>query len=381
MVLGMPVAEINSIGAGGGTYVFLDRLTNRLQIGPGSAEAVPGPICYDQGGEIPTITDCDLILGYIDPEYFLGGTSKLKINKEKATRLLKERVADPLKMDVAEVARGAKELLDNRMRDSIIGMVMSRGYNLSEYYLLGFGGAGPTHIAGYTEGLQLKGTMIFPYSAVFSAFGAATANFQHNYFKATNIIVSPTRNDAIIKRICQQLNEGWQSLENSAHTQMEREGFQKSQIQLQQLVMIRYGRQLDDLIVPAPKPRLNSAHDWDELIAAFERMYERIYAASAKYPQSGYEILQMGLIATVEKIKPSLKRFPLEGETPPKKAVKGRRNCYFDKWAETTIYDWDELRAGNSFPGPAIIEGPSSNLVLPPERTIRIDEYLTVWLS
>lgn len=381
MALGVPMAEINSIGAGGGTMVFLDPITRRLQVGPGSAEAVPGPVCYDQGGEIPTITDCDLILGYIDPEYFLGGTSGIKINKEKAVQALREKLADPLGMDIADVVLGAKEILDSRMRDAIAGMVMSRGYSLSEYYLLAFGGGGPTHCAGYTDGLLLKGIMIFPYSAVFSAFGAATSDYQHNYFRATNVVVPPSATSAEIETACAQVNEGWESLESRAYAEMEQEGFQRDRVWLKHLAMIRYGRQLDDLVIPSPLPRLGTVQDWNKLIAVFEKLYEKIYAASAKYPQAGYEILQIGLMATVEKIKPQLRRYPLTGEEPSKTAIKGRRPCYFKgKWTDTDIYNWDELRAGNSVNGPAIIEGATSNVVLPPGRSIHVDEYLTLWL-
>jgi N-methylhydantoinase A/oxoprolinase/acetone carboxylase beta subunit len=382
MLLGVPAPEMNSIGAGGGTYVFLDSKTKRMQVGPGSAGAVPGPVCYDKGGEIPTITDCDLILGYIAPDYFLGGTSGITINKEKALHALKEKLADPLGLDVADVALGARDLLDSRMRDTIVGMVMSRGYSLSEYYLLSFGGAGPTHCAGYTDGLLLKGVMLFPYSSTFCAFGASTSDYQHNYVRAMNIVIPSLNDSKSIKTACDQLNKGWQSLENIAYTQMEQEGFQKGKIKFKHLGMIRYGRQLDDIAVTSPKPRLENITDWENLIDVFENMYGKIYAAGAKYPQSGYEIFEIGLEATVEKIKPILKQYQITNEKPSKQALKGERRCYFKgKWEDTEIYNWERLEAGNTIRGPAIIESATTNLVLPPQKSIYIDKYLTVWLK
>ena len=135
----MTAVQLNSIGAGGGTHVRLDPISGRLKVGPTSAESVPGPVCYDRGGEIPTVTDCDLVLGYLDPEYFLGGTSDLRINKEKAEQHLREQVAGPLGISAAETALGVKEIIDFQMRDAILGMVMSRGYSISDYHLLAFG--------------------------------------------------------------------------------------------------------------------------------------------------------------------------------------------------------------------------------------------------
>ena len=152
-----------------------DPVTGRIKVGPESAGAVPGPVCYDQGGEIPTVTDADLVLGYIDADFFLGG--RIKLNREKAYNAIKTRLADPLGLSVEDTAEGIREIIDYRMKDAALGMLMARGYNLNEYYLLGFGGAGPTHVAGYSKDTKLKGVLVFPYSGVFCAFGnAATGN-------------------------------------------------------------------------------------------------------------------------------------------------------------------------------------------------------------
>lgn len=146
--------------------------------------------------------------------------------------------------------------------------------------------------------------------------------------------------------------------------------------------MIRYGRQLDDIAVTSPKSRLENITDWENLIDVFENMYEKIYAAGAKYPQSGYEIFEIGLEATVEKIKPILKQYQITNEKPSKQALKGERHCYFKgKWEDTEIYNWERLEAGNTIRGPAIIESATTNLVLPQQKSIYIDKYLTVWIK
>lgn len=380
MILGVPIAQINSIGAGGGTMARIDPLTGRLLVGPESAGAMPGPVCYDQGGDMPTVTDANLVLGYYDPDYFLGG--KIKLNVEKATRVMKEKIADPLGISVVEASTGIKDILDVKMKEAIRGMVISRGHELSEYYLLSFGGAGPAHVAGYTDGLPIKGIMMFPYSAVFSAFGAASADFEHRYSRAINIIVPPYSSDEIKRECAQRIDKVWSQLEETALGYLKKEGFKEEKIHFRHLAMMRYGRQLDDLIVTSPVSKIKDASGWDKLIAAFETMYENIYAKAAKYPQAGYEIVEVGLVAKVPKVKPKLRKYSLESEIPPPSALKGKRDCFFkgEAFPNVNIYEWDSLKPGNRIPGPAIVENPVSTLVVPPQRAMSIDEYLTCWL-
>lgn len=380
MLLGIPVVRVDSVGAGGGTHVSVDYITGRLKVGPTSAGGVPGPICYDMGGEIPTTTDCDLALGYIDPNYFLGG--RIKLNKEKAMRGIKAHLADKLRISIAEAALGVRELLAVQMRDAIKGMVMSKGYSISEYHLLAFGGGGATHCAGYTKDLPLKGILIVPFAPVFSAFGAASADYTHNYFKSLNIVIPPfAKPETIIELVSQVLTEGWESLEDLACREMEQEGLRREHIKFTHLAMVRYGRQLNDVIVTSPICRISNVQDWEKLIAAFEEMYTNVYATAAKFPQAGYEILGVGLVATVSKVKPRLRKNPFDKEKPDDKALKGKRDCYFNhRWCPTNIYDWRNLRAGNLVFGPSILESPHTNFVIPEAYIVSIDEYGTAWL-
>lgn len=380
MLLSIPMAEVISIGAGGGTLAQLDPLTGRLLVGPESAGAVPGPVGYDRGGEIPTVIDADLILGYINPEYFLGGS--LQLNKGKAYQAIKERIGDPLSLKVEEAAFGIKTIADSRMRDTVEGLIMGKGVDIGEYTLLAFGGAGPTHVAGYTEGLPLKGIVTFPYASVFSAFGASVADYEHHVSTAANIVVPPNPDDALQAEAGRMITELWKDMRNKALKLMKKEGFAQDEVMFRNLAMVRYGRQLDDLIVTSPLPNIESAEDFHALIVAFEDMYERIYAKAAKYPQAGYEILEVGVVAMVPKVKPKLIRYALKGENPPASAKKGTRLCYFSEgWMETDIYDWVGLEAGNKITGPAVIEHSTTTLVVPPKMGISVDEYLNFWLQ
>ena len=379
LLMGVPMAQINSIGAGGGTIARLDPLTGRLQVGPDSAEARPGPVCYDLGGDEPTVTDADVILGYIDPDYFLGGT--IKINWDKARAVMKEKLADPLGLDVVEVAAGIKDIIDIKMKDAMVGMVMSRGYDVSDYYLLATGGGGPTHVAGYSEGVPFNGVMVFAYSAAFSAFGAASADYVHHYTSATNIVVPPMADDGVKMGNGQLINRAWEELEEKAMLQMKKEGFAEEQVTFRQQAMIRYGRQLNDLIVTSPVKRIDSVAEWDALIAAFEGAYEAIYTRASKFPQAGYEILEVGLVASVPKIKPVLRKYELKSEKPSSKSVRRKRQSYFKgEWMDTAVYDGHTLTAGNRIEGPAVVEFRTSTFVVPPGKETYVDEYLTFWL-
>jgi acetone carboxylase beta subunit len=380
MLLGVPMVEILSIGTGGGTIARVDSLTGRLAVGPDSAGAEPGPACYGRGGTEATVTDADLVLGYLNPEYFIGG--RLALDVDAARTAIEERIARPLGMTMEGAAEGIRTLADARMRDAISGLIAARGFDLSEYHLLAFGGAGPSHVAGYTEGLRLAGVLVFPFSAVFSAFGAASADYEHHYSRALNVVVTADADDHEKVALAGQVTKAWDELRGQALAQMRTEGFQADQVRFRHLAMIRYGRQLNDLIVTSPVDRIENAGEWDRLIAEFERLYERIYARAAKYPQAGYEILEVGMVAFAEKIRPKLRAEPTAGPDPHEGARKGDRRCWWEGQARATpVFELSELRPGNTVAGPAIVEDPTTTLVVPPRRRVRIDEYRTLWLE
>jgi len=237
-------------------------------------------------------------------------------------------------------------------------------------------------VSGYTEDTNVKGIMVFPYSAVFSAFGAAAADYEHSYHRAVTFIAPPFADGETKVKLGKDITEAWKEMEEEAYAIMEREGYSKDKVSLKHLAMVRYARQLNDMIVESPVPRLVTPKDWDKLIGEFEEMYEKMYTTAAKYPEAGYEIFELGLVATVEKTKPVLRKYPLEGQTPPEDAFKGKRDCYFKQgWIETPIYEWDRLKAGNLIKGPVMIEHPTTVVVVPPEQSFYVDEYLTGWLK
>ena len=379
LLLSLPMMEVHSVGAGGGTLSWIDQLTGRLVVGPQSAGAKPGPVCYGHGGTQPTVTDADLVLGYLNPVGLLGG--KVGLDVEAARAAIRTQIAEPLGLTVEEAADGIRRVIDTRMREAVTGLVELRGSRLQDYVLLGFGGAGPSHLCGYTEGLPLKATLTFPYAATFTAFGAASADYEHHYHRAVNVVLPPKADDATLLAVAERLTGAWSRLQDQAIEQMQREGFRREQISLRPLAMVRYGRQLNDLVTPSPVSRCATPGDVRAVLAAFEELYTKVYAKGAQFPQAGYEIFEVGLVAAAKKVKPWLVKQDLRAEDPGEARYDVRPAYWRGEWHPTPRYRWEALVPGNVVQGPAVIEATTTTLVVPPDRAARVDEFKTVWIE
>jgi acetone carboxylase beta subunit len=380
-IYNIPTLLMDTIGAGTGMYVTIDPITRRITIGPESTGADPGPVCYEMGNEVPTVMDCVLIMGILNPDNYLGG--KLKLNKEKALQAIKEKCADVLGIDPYYLAEGVYKLVNSTMKEHIRAVLYARGFSPADYHLLSYGGAGPMHVAGYTEGLPFKGVATMPYAAAFSSFGSAAVDMSHRYQKSTTVMIHYGADESWKMMMGQgMLNPGWEELERLGQADFAAEGLPWEQARVRQIAYVRYGSQMDDIEVPSPVSRINSAEDMDKLIATFEDLYERVYAGVAKHQRAGYWIMELGLIATIPKVKPKLIKRPLEGKDPPQEAVKGEREVYFDgEWHKAVIYDMDQIRPGNEIEGIAVVEAPATTFFIPPGRRARMDEWSLLWLS
>ena len=376
MVVGVPIAQVISVGAGGGSIAGVDPITGDFFVGPRSAGAFPGPAAYGRGGERPTVTDADLVLGYIDPNYFLGGD--LRLDKEKATKAIRKHVAQPLGMSVPEAATAIKTLIDARMRELLMGQLIGKGLDSRDFVLLGFGGAGATHLAGYSEGLLFKDVMFFPYSSVFSAFGASSANVERTRNRTVALTVSPFPSDDEKMSTGAVLNKAWQELEEWTLDQLKGDGVNTELAQIRRTASIRYNRQLHDIIVNSPVVRITNPADFDALIEAFERDYVKIYSMSSKFTRAGYEIYDVGVAASYSKVKPVLRKHPKALDSS-RSAIKDQREAYFGrKSVKVNIYDMLKLKPGHVTPGPCIIEASTTTAVVPENARVEVDEYLTM---
>lgn len=359
------IIDIQSIGAGGGTIARADSVTGRLLVGPQSAGASPGPVCYGAGGTEPTVTDCDLVLGFIDPAYFLGGRRSLDV--EAAREAIDVRLAKPLGMSIEEAAAGVVRIVNSQMGDLIRREVVKSGHHPEDFVLYAFGGAGPVHAVGYARDLGIGSIHVFPTSAVFSAFGIAMADLVHTRL-ATRYLPLPADPEL--------LNTDLASMEELLGGQLSEDGFE-GRPEFRRFLTMRFRRQTTGEEISLPWDRFTP-----ERVAELERLfvdrYEELYGAGVAYREAGIDVAGMRVDAVGAVAKPTLA--PSEpGTTDVSVARKGNRRAQIDgEWHETGVYDHARLAHAMQLEGPAIIESPFTTVVLPPGSRAKVDEYHTL---
>jgi N-methylhydantoinase A len=346
-----PLIGVESIGAGGGTIARVDPVTRRLLVGPASAGADPGPVAYGMGGKAVTVTDANIVLGYIDPEYFLGGRRKL--DKAAAEHAIRIQIADPLGLETIEAAAGIYDVINSKMSDLIRKQVVRAGSTPEDYTMYAFGGAGPAHAAAYGADLGVKKIYIFPTSPAFSAFGVATADVIHTTLK-TNLLTAPVDMEALDRELA--------DIKENLSRVMAREGFTPAQVTYRSTLYMRYTRQTNDVELQIPDRRL-SRKDLPEIERLFNQRYEALYGAGATHARTGIEVIAVSVDAVGNTLKPQLTRHG---------AGRG--------FKEAVIYDSNRLRPGNRLRGPAIIETPFTTVVVPETVGVEIDEYANIIL-
>lgn len=367
----MPMIAIDSIGAGCSHVVHVDPASGRITIGPDSVRAALGTMyTSDQ----ITIGDIDLALGYVNPDYYLGGT--IKVNKERATAELTKRVAEPLGQNVYDVSLKILDLLHAKVADHMNGILLSKGLNPAEFTLMVYGAAGPTHLWGLDRAINFAEVIITPWAAVFSAFGAASAEYFHRYDKAITFFLTPDMPNEVKLMQGAVLSQAWAELEERGYRELEAEGFSRDTVRFRYGISCRYIGQLSNWEVPVEIGRVNTPQDLDRVIGAFEKAYTKIYPAGARYPEAGYQITEVYVEAVTPRPKPVIEAHPMKGQTPPKDAYKGQRKAFFDgEWITFDLYEQDRLEPGNRVNGPAIIEHTQTTLVIPPQNYIELDQY------
>ncbi|RMF90169.1 MAG: hydantoinase/oxoprolinase family protein [Nitrospinota bacterium] len=362
----VPVIEMIEIGAGGGSIAHIDKL-GLLKVGPESAGASPGPVCYDQGGEEPTVTDADLILGYLDPDYFLGG--KMRLNLEKAREAIEKKIASPLGVDLTRAAWGIHQVVNENMANAARIHAIERGKDPRTYTLIAFGGAGPVHAFRVAEKLRIK-RVILPYAA-----GATSA---------LGLLVAPPAFD-FVRTYMSSLSGLDFSVVNAIFAEMEQQGrallqeagVAEEDIQLLRTADMRYVGQGYEIVVPIPSRSLSS-QDLPVLREAFDRVYENLY--HRLNPDVEVEVLNWRVRALGPKPTIALKT-AVPQDIPLSEAVKGKRKAYFpemEDYIDCPVYDRYRLSAGVSLQGPAIIEERESTAVIGPHATVRVDQYNNV---
>jgi N-methylhydantoinase A/acetone carboxylase beta subunit len=379
-LLSMPLVRVDSVGAGTGAFVRINPTSGRIEIGPDSAGARIG-VSWPEGGiDTVTVTDCDLMLGYLNPNYFLGG--EVTLDPERALEAVRQQIAKPLGLDVYRAASGVLELFEDQLRSSLLGEILGKGYGPENYVLLSYGGGGPLHVDGYSQGLAFEDILVPAWAAGFSAFGCACGDYEYRLDRTLDLPLLPQASAESRRLAAAAVSAAWDALAVEVAAEFAKSGVPRDRITFRPAVRMLYFGQLNDLEIVSPVERVRSKADIDGLCAAFEDVYARIYGNAARTPEFGYMITGVIMSGATAVEKPQLPRETPIAADAFTRAVKGRRNAYWGgSWHEAQLLDLEQLRAGNVIHGPAIVESPASTMPIPPGRWVRLDENRIFHLS
>jgi acetone carboxylase, beta subunit len=368
-MLNLPLVQVDSIGAGTGSFVRIDPNSGRPELGPDSAGARIGVSWAEGGLETPSVTDLNLVLGRVNPDYFLGGD--IKLDTEIARAAIEEQIARPLGLGVEQAAAGIVELFDETLKYEAVAQVLGKGYSPVDYTLLCYGGGGPLHVAGYTAGVPYRDVLVPAWAAGFSAFGCACGDFAYRFDMTIDMPIEAGADADQKAGVGIYVDGGWQMLRERVVAEFAKSGVSEEEIEFRNYVRMQYYGQLNDLEVYSPHQSLGEADQVDDLIESFESAYAKLYARSARSPELGYLITNVVVTGSAEVEKPALPEEPAGSGSPLPKAV--RQVWWKHGWTETAIYEQDAIKAGHEIPGPAIIESPADTFAIPPGRCARLD--------
>ncbi|CAD7781195.1 MAG: Acetophenone carboxylase gamma subunit [Candidatus Methanoperedenaceae archaeon GB37] len=355
-----PFIDLAEVSGGGGTIAWIDH-GNALRVGPLSAGADPGPACYGKGGENPTVTDANLILGRLNPVGISGG--KIKVFSELAEKSIRKKIAEPLGISIVQAAYGIIEIVNTHMIRALRLVSVERGYDPRDFVILAFGGAGPMHAAFLAEGLGVKNIVIPPNPGVFSALGLMLADFRHDFVR--NIMKPASEiNTELLEKI-------FGEIEKKAKKILQKEGFSPNHIVMERNLELRYLGQSYELIVPFHK-------NFKVILQLFHQKYQKMYSYSM--PDEPVEVVNIHLIAYGLIRKPKFRKIPFTSSSSD--ALIDKKMVFFkgNAWIETPIYSRDALLPGHKINGPAIIEQSDATTVIPPGWNAVVDEFLNLTL-
>lgn len=363
-MLGINKVDSRSIGAGGGSIAWVDS-GGLLHIGPSSAGAVPGPACYGKGGTEPTVTDANVVLGYLDPGYFLG--SRMKLDARLAEQAINDKVAAPLKLPLDEAAFAIWGAVNASMYNAIQDITIWRGIDPREYLVVSGGGAAGLHMGAIAADLSVKKVLIPKVAGALSAYGGAFAEITSE-FSATKFSDS---NNFDFEGIGVVLED----LERQAEDFLKRMRVPKKLRKLQFYTDARYPNQVWELSVPLRGKRISSQRQLELLIKDFHNTHERVFTVKAPEQFVEFVYWRVKVVGRLPQVETSLQPVGSKGVV---EAVKGKRKAYF--WelggrVETPVYDGSKLRLGNRINAPALIEEPTTTILVMPSSSATVTEY------
>ena len=363
----LPMVDLKTIGAGGGSIAWVDE-GGMLNVGPESAGSDPGPACYGWGGSRPAVSDANLVLGRLNPDYFLGG--KLPLYPEKALEAVRTHVAEPMGLSVEEAAAGILRIVNANMAKGISGNSVERGYDLREFALVTMGGAAALHAADIARELNMARVIVPPMSGNFSAVGFVVADVQHDYVRTLAQKEHEIDPSELLREFLEMEEEGLR--------QLEQERVRSAETEIVWSADLRYDGQSWELNAPIRRTADGFTREHVRRIAeGFHELHQQVYSYSE--PDEAVEFVNLRV--RVKGLNPDLvfreearEAFPLED------GWKAKRDVYFAEtgWLTIPVYEREDLSVGSRIPGPCVIEETISTALVPPGHTGTIDAYRNI---
>jgi N-methylhydantoinase A/oxoprolinase/acetone carboxylase beta subunit len=369
LTIQVPVVDLMEIGAGGGSIAKVSKL-GTLQVGPESSGADPGPICYGRGGTDPCVTDADLLLGYLDENYFLGGT--MNLDKESARHGVEEKIAKPLGVSFIQAVWGIHNLINETMAAAAKTHIAEKGGNPKIVTIAAFGGAGPVHAYGLARKLGAPRLLVPPNAGVGSAMGFFTAPRAFDLLRSHKVPLTSVN--------FSEIEDIFRGLEADAAKILKKEAADE---------MIRYERSLDmrfvgqgaEINVPVPAGNFTKLQRAD-IRRLFDDVYKKLYGRT--YPESEVEFINFKIRASLPERLLQLPRFSRKKGQSLDAAIKGQRPAYSPiarDFIPYTVYDRYKLFPAAEFRGPAIIEEKESTLIVGEDAHVSIDDFGFLWID
>lgn len=364
--INVPSLEVHAIGSGGGAIAWLDRGGN-LQIGPQSAQSVPGPACYGRGGTQPTNTDANLVLGILPESGLVGGRNKLDM--QAAREAIRTHIAEPLGMSIEDAAAAIYAIQNAQTGDLLRKTIVEAGHDPREFVLYAFGGAGPAHCAAYAAEVGVRQVIVplGPVASGFSAFGLASCD----------VVLSQELSDPGRMPVSAQVTQQhFETLERHLREALTRQGLSFQEILISREMDLRYTAQLAEVSVPVPVGELTEA-DMIATTKAFEDKYAMLYGEGTGFAGAGIQSITLRVQATgVLPFDPHMPELEPGSGSDPRQAQSATRRVCLDArvgYQDTPIYDYRRLRAGHRIVGPAVIEVETTTVVVPPTMAGTVD--------
>ena len=363
--IALPMLGIVTIGAGGGSIGWVDE-GGLLRMGPQSAGSNPGPACYGLGGKLPTCTDADLVLGYLDKDFFAGG--KIPLSFGNAEKAIKEKIADPLDLDVEKAAAGMYRVINVNMATGVREVSVKRGHDPREFPLIVAGGAGPVHACMIGLELEIPVMIIPKESSIFCAAGMLMSDLKHNFVRTYS-----TRLADMDRKKFKRL---FLEMEEEANALLQSERIPENAIQHIYSVDLRYVKQYHEVNVGIARKDIEEGNI-ERIADRFHPEHNRLYGYSLEEQGTPIELINLRLVSVGKTVKPQFSQEPFDGQDPSK-AFKKKRKVYLpleETFADVPVYDGHKMRCGNRVEGPAVIEQVNTTTFVTPEYNVVCDRY------